>query len=142
MSHLSLFSADPVVDELFRTFLRPSRWESPTVPAAAQAIPVDVNETDDAYTVKAEIPGVRKEDISLHIEGNKVSLSAEVNKQTEEKKGGRVLRAERYTGVVRRQFTLAAPVDQERATATYENGVLDLVLPKRNTKESTRVAIN
>lgn len=135
----SFFSNDPV-DELFRNFLRPVRWEGS--PAQAPQIKLDVHEDDGGYTVKAEIPGVRKEDIDVRIEGNTVSLSAEVNKQTEEKKDGRVLRAERYSGYVSRTFSLAQYVDSARATAKYENGVLELKLPKRASNEGKRLTIS
>lgn len=130
------FTSD--VDDLFRNFLRPARWEN--APATPQ-IKLDVHEADNAYTVKAEIPGVRKEDIDVRIEGNQVSLSAEVNKQTEEKKEGRVIRSERYQGYVSRTFSLAANVDSSRATAKYENGVLELVLPKRDSNAAQRLTV-
>lgn len=130
------FTSD--VDDLFRNFLRPARWEN--APAAPQ-IKLDVTEADNGYTVKAEIPGVRKEDIDVRIEGNQVSLSAEVNKQTEEKKEGRLIRAERYTGYVSRTFALASHVDSSRATAKYENGVLELVLPKRESNSGQRLTV-
>jgi HSP20 family protein len=141
MSNLSVpsfFGTDPV-DEVFRNFLRPLRWE--TVPGQAPQIKLDVTEADNAYTVKAEIPGVRKEDIDVRIEGNQVSLSAEVNKQSEEKKDGRVIRSERYQGYVSRTFSLGANVDSGRATAKYENGVLELVLPKRESNEAKRLTV-
>lgn len=141
MSNLSIpgfFSPDPV-DDVFRSFLRPLRWD--TTPAQAPQIKLDVSEADNAYTVKAEIPGVRKEDIDVRIEGNQVSLSAEVNRQSEEKKDGRVIRSERYQGYVSRSFSLGANVDQGRATAKYENGVLELVLPKRESNEAKRLTV-
>ena len=134
----NFFSPDPM-DEMFRNFLRPLRWEN--MPAQAPQIKLDVTEADNAYTVKAEIPGVRKEDIDVRIEGNLVSLSAEVNKQSEEKKDGRVIRSERYQGYVSRTFSLGANVDQAKASAKYENGVLELVLPKRESTEGKRLTV-
>ena len=141
MSNLSIpgfFSRDPM-DDVFRGFLSPVRWEAQA--SQAPQIKLDVSEADGAYTVKAEIPGVRKEDIDVRIEGNQVSLSAEVNKQSEEKKDGRVIRSERYRGYVSRTFSLAANVDEGRATAKYENGVLELVLPKRDSAEGKRLTV-
>ena len=134
----NFFSPDPM-DEMFRNFLRPQRWEN--MPAQAPQIKLDVTEADNAYIVKAEIPGVRKEDIDVRIEGNLVSLSAEVNKQSEEKKDGRVIRSERYQGYVSRSFSLGANVDQAKASAKYENGVLELVLPKRESTEGKRLTV-
>ncbi len=141
MSNLSVpgsFNIDPF-DDMFRGFLRPTRWEK--MAEQTPQIKLDVSEADNAYTVKAEIPGVRKEDIDVRIEGNQVSLSAEVNKQSEEKKDGRVIRSERYQGYVSRTFSLGANVDSGRATAKYENGVLELVLPKRESTEAKRLTV-
>jgi len=141
MSNLSVpgfFSTDPF-DDVFRGFLRPVRWENAT--EQPPQIKLDVSEADNSYTVKAEIPGVRKEDIDVRIEGNQVSLSAEVNKQSEEKKDGRVIRSERYQGYVSRTFSLGANVDSGRASAKYENGVLELVLPKRESTEAKRLTV-
>jgi HSP20 family protein len=81
--------------------------------------------------VKAEIPGVSKDDIKVSVEGNQVSLSAEVKKEKEEKEGAKVIRSERYYGSVSRSFTLDESVDQSAASAKYENGVLQLTLPKK-----------
>ena len=133
----SLFSTDPF-DEAFRGFLRPLRWEvSPETPQ----IKLDVNEADNAYTVKAEIPGVRKEDINISINGNQVSISAEVKKDTEEKKDGRLLRSERSYGFVSRSFALASEVDQAKANAKYKDGVLSLTLPKKASSRTERLQI-
>ena len=81
-------------DELFRGIFRPVRSDKST-PVAAR---VDVTETDKGYTVHAEIPGVNKEDIDVAIEGNQVTISAEVKRDSEQKDGERVLRTERYFG--------------------------------------------
>ena len=140
MSELRLFdplALDPI-DDTFRALMRP--WRLGTLDAAPR-IKIDLAEKDGSYLVKAEIPGVRKEDIDVRIEGNQVSLSAEVNKQSEEKKGGRVIRSERYQGYVSRTFSLGANVDQAKASAKYENGVLELVLPKRDSTEGKRLTV-
>lgn len=125
----SLFAADPfALDDAFRSFMRPLRWEP--APEAPQ-IKIDVSEADDAYTVKAEIPGVRKEDIHVTIENNQVTIGAEVKKETELKEGERVLRSERYSGSVYRSFTVPVDLDETASTAKYENGVLELTLSKK-----------
>ena len=100
---------------------------------------MDVKEDDKAYTVHAEIPGVKKEDISVSIDGNQVSISAEVKSQKEDKQGEKVLRSERYYGKVYRAFSLAQDVDQESAKAKYESGVLELALPKRAASATRRL---
>jgi HSP20 family protein len=96
-----------------------------------QTIRMDVSEDDKAYRVKAEVPGVRKEDVSVAIDGNAVTIVAETRHDKEEKKGETVLRTERYYGRQARSFTLAKEIDAERSEAKYENGILELTLPKR-----------
>lgn len=98
---------------------------------AEPLIKVDVSETDQAYTVKAEIPGVKKEDIKVDVSGNQVSISAETRQEKEEKEGSKVIRSERYYGQQYRSFTLAQEVDDAKADATYSDGVLVLSLPKK-----------
>ncbi|MHB1100598.1 MAG: Hsp20/alpha crystallin family protein [Burkholderiales bacterium] len=107
----------------------------------APQVKVDVKEDDKGYTVKADIPGVKKEDIHVTIDGNRISLSAEVKKETEEKKGETVLRSERYYGKASRTFTLEQEVDESKSQAKYADGVLELVLPKKATVEARRLTI-
>ena len=118
---------DQPCDNLVRRFFR----SIPVRDETAMTISVDVNESDKAYTVKAEIPGVSKDDISVAIDGNQVSISAEVKKEKEEKEGEKVLHSERYYGSVYRSFTLPMDVDQSKSEAKYANGVLELTLPKK-----------
>jgi HSP20 family protein len=124
----SFFAVDPfVLDDALRNYMRPLRWEpAPETPQ----IKVDVSEADDAYTVKAEIPGVRKEDIHVEIDGSQVMISAEVKKDTEEKKHGRVLRSERSYGFASRVFSVGVEIDHSKSVAKYLDGVLTLTLPK------------
>jgi HSP20 family protein len=104
-------------------------------------IKMDVKEDDQAYTVHADIPGVKKEDIHVSIEGNQVSISAETRVEKEEKKGEKVLRSERYVGKVARSFTLANEVDEAKAQAKYNDGVLELTLPKKAVSAARKLAI-
>jgi HSP20 family protein len=131
------FSLDPF-DESVRSLLRPWRTD---LAEAAPRIKLDLSEKDDSYTVKAEIPGVRKEDIDIRIDGSQVTISAEVKTEKEEKDDGRVLRRERQQGFASRSFTLACPVDETRSDARYKDGVLELTLPKKSTTSSKRLAI-
>ena len=132
-----LFAMEPL-DEMFRGFMRP--WK-PDLGARAPQIKIDLSETDGNYTVKAEIPGVKKEDIDVRIEGNQVTIGAEVKKESEEKKDGRVLRSERQYGYASRSFTLASAVDDAKAVAKYQDGVLELVMPKKTSTSSKRLPI-
>lgn len=120
----------------FRNMLRPWRLEE-----RAPQIKIDLTEHDDAYAVKAEIPGVRKEDIDVRIERNQVTISAEIKNEKEEKKDGRVLRSERQYGFASRSFALASDVDDTKADAKYQNGVLELRLPKKAGGSNRRLTI-
>jgi len=104
---------------------------------------MDVSEDDKMFRVKAEIPGVKKEDIKISIDGNQVSISAEVKKETEEreKNGEKVIRSERYYGNQYRAFTLQQDIDEAASEAKYENGVLELTLPKKATAKVKEIAV-
>jgi HSP20 family protein len=119
------FSASPF-DDLFRGFFAPVRAERASV-----SIKVDVSEKDNAYVVHAEIPGVKKDDIQVSIEGNQVTIGAEVKRESEKEDGGRLLHTERYYGSAYRSFTLPSELDESASTAKYENGILELTLTKK-----------
>lgn len=126
------------LDDVLRGFfMSPMRFEEqPEI-----QIKMDVREDEKNYVVSAEIPGVKKEDIHVSIEGNQVSISAEVKSQKEEKKDDKILRSERYYGKVSRSFTLAQDVDESAAVAKYNDGVLELTLPKRVGSKSKKLTI-
>jgi len=115
------------IDDLLKDFRL-----TPTLRGAESEsrIRMDVSETDQAYLVKAEIPGVKKDDIKIAIDGNQVFITAEVKKE-EEKKSGSMIRSERYYGQQYRSFTLAQDVDDTKAEAKYQDGMLELTLPKK-----------
>ena len=104
-------------------------------------IRVDISENDKTYQVRAEIPGAKKEDIRVHVDGNFVSISAEVKKDTEDKSRGRVLVKESYYGSASRGFSLAHDIDDKEVTAKLEDGVLKLTLPKREGSGARSIAI-
>jgi len=126
-----LITRSGLFDDFFRDvspgfFVKPLHGD----PLPAQ-IKVDVSETDQAYVMKAELPGVSKEDIHVHVEGNLVSLRAEVKQEDRQTEGEKVLRSERYFGSVARSFQLPQEIDNTRARARHDNGLLVLTLPKR-----------
>ena len=104
-------------------------------------IKVDVKETDQGFTVQAEMPGVPKEDIQLTIDGSIVTLSAEVKQSDTQSDDEKVLRSERYFGSVSRSFQLPADIDPDTAKAKYDNGVLSLTLRKKKAGTSQRLTI-
>lgn len=135
---LDPFSLDPFEDT-FRSLMRPWRME---LPDAAPRIRIDLTEQYGSYAVKADIPGVKKDDIDVRIDGNLVTISAEVKSEKEEKgNGGRVLRRERQEGYASRSFTVASPVDEAKVQASYKDGILALTLPKKSDTSSKRIAI-
>jgi len=136
----NLTRVDPFgdIDDLFKGFfMRPVLMEG----QPPMQIKMDVKEDDKAYTVHADIPGVKKEDIHVSIEGNQVSISAETRVEKEEKKGEKVLRSERYVGKIARSFTLAHEVDEAKSQAKYNDGVLELTLPKKAATSAKKLAI-
>lgn len=102
---------------------------------------MDVNENDKWYRVNAEIPGVKKEDIEVSVDGNRVTISAEVKRETEKKDETEVCQ-ERYYGKVMRSFTLPTEVDTNKVEAHYDNGVLSLTLPKKGNGQGRRIAVS
>lgn len=138
MAHITRY--DPfetdALDNLFRGFFRPVKMDRDM-----PQIRMDVKEDENAYAVHADIPGVNKEDIHVSIDGNAVSISAEVKKSTEQKEGEKVLRRERHIGRVSRSFALEHEVDEASASARYQDGVLELVLPKKTAAAAKRLAV-
>ncbi len=131
--------ADAGFDELFRGFFRPVRVAGQQ--PQALAIKMDVKETPQGYLVHAEMPGVAKDDIQVTIEGNQVTIGAEVKRQAEQKEGERVLRAERFYGNLFRSFTLPVEVDEQASGAKYENGVLELQLARKQPAAGRKLTI-
>ncbi|HWI81118.1 Hsp20/alpha crystallin family protein [Ramlibacter sp.] len=141
MSNLRLL--DPAFGEnlehQMRRFFSPMAWEA-DLPSLKMR--VDVTEKDNGYEVKADIPGVKKEDINIRIDGNVVQIDAEVKRESETKDtGGKVLRSERYYGTVSRTFSLADDIDEAKAEARYADGVLTLQLPKKTTAAARKVTV-
>ena len=126
------------IEDIFKGFwLKPMRLEGET----KLSMKMDVSENDNAYMVRADIPGVKKEDIKVSIDGNQISIRAEVKKEKEETKGERVLKSERYYGEVSRTFAMSQDVDEKDATARYKDGVLELTLPKKPGGASKNITV-
>jgi len=138
----NLISYDPRTDtgfdELFRGFFRPVRLEGAPTPVT---IKMDVSETENGYLVHSEMPGVKKEDIDVAIEGNQVTISAEVKREWEKKDSDRLLRSERYFGNIYRSFTLPVELDEAACEAKYDDGVLQLKLVTKAAAPGKRLAI-
>jgi HSP20 family protein len=132
MSRLSLWEpsfAEPV-ESMFRRFMSPRLFDKDIF--EGMDVRVDVVEKNGSYKVRADLPGVKKENINVRIDGNIVHIDAETQDAKEFKEeGGKVLRSERYYGSVSRTFSLAEDVDESKAVAKYSDGVLSLELPKK-----------
>ncbi len=140
----ALINRGNFLDDFFRDvapgfYVKPLHGDN--LPTPAQ-IKVDVKESDAAYTVHAEVPGVAKEDIHVSLDGNVVTLRAEVKQQDTQTKDEKVLRSERYFGAVSRSFQLPMDIDQSTAKAKYDNGVLTLTLPKKLGNKPQRLVID
>ena len=130
---------DPL-DDLFRGFfVRPVDFNG--TQQQPPSIKMDVKEQGDNYLVHAELPGVKKEDIHVVVDGNQVSISAEIKQEKEIKEGERILRSERYFGKVSRSFQLGQEIDDTNAAAKFNEGVLELTLPKRAASPNTRLTV-
>ena len=130
---------DPL-DDFFRGFfVRPVDFTTPT---EAPTIKVDVKEQDKQFLIHAELPGVKKEDIHIHIDGSIVSISAERRENKEVKEGERVLRTERSFGKASRSFQLGQDIDEGASNAKFNDGVLELVLPKKAAAQARRLTID
>ncbi|HSI94812.1 MAG: Hsp20/alpha crystallin family protein [Methylophilaceae bacterium] len=132
------FGGSDPFDDVFKGFFRPVRAEG----QQPVQFKMDVKEDDKGYAVHAEIPGVKKEDIHVTIDGNQVSISAEVKQEKEVKEGEKLLRSERYYGKVARSFALASDIDEAAAQARYDNGVLELTLPKKTVTAAKKLTIS
>lgn len=130
---------DPLEDFFRGFFVRPVEFSEGV---EAPQMRVEVKEDNEGYQVHAELPGIKKEDIHVHIDGPVVSISAERKQAQEVKEGERVLRSERYYGKVSRSFQLGEDIDEGRATARFNDGVLQLTLPRKPTAQAKRLAID
>ena len=141
MANITRFDPfNDLVDDIFKGFLvRPVGYEG-----RGEVLPrmkVDVAEKNGAYLVSAELPGVKKEDIHVAIDGAQVTLEAEVKREKEASKDERVLHSERMYGKVVRSFTLPQEVDESKAQAKFKDGVLELTLPKKAAAQRKEISI-
>lgn len=128
---------DRLFDDSFERFFTPVAAEAqgPRSPA------LDVTETDRAYVVKLEMPGVAKEDVQISVDGRVVSVQAQTQRSEERKEGERVLYRERSFSSYARSFTLPAEIDPADVNATLEQGVLNMSLPKRSAQSTAKITV-
>lgn len=139
---LNIIRRDPfgdVFDDVFKGFfVRPLALEAAE---PVRRMTIDVTENNGAFKVTAELPGVRKDDIRVTIEGDQISVSAESRTERETKEGERVVHSERHVGKIARTFRLGQDIDEAAASAKYADGVLELVLPKKAAARTRQITI-
>lgn len=140
MANLSVnrFPSFDLVDDLLRS-LRPLRGQQDAQP---MQIRIDVTENNESFAVRAEMSGVRKEDINVAVDGARVEISAEVKNEKEVKGAERILRTERYYGTMYRAFSLPQEIAESSVQARYTDGVLEVTLPKKAPAPTRRITIN
>ena len=149
MANIATYDPFDLLEGVMKSVLRPGYEQA----AAKQrngwtrmaGIPIDVIENDKAYILRADLPGVKKEDLNVSILGNQVSLSAEVKAENAVEQGqGKevVLCNERAVGTLSRQLQFAAEIDDARAEAQFRDGVLHLTLPKKESAQVKRISIH
>jgi HSP20 family protein len=134
-------------DEFFGEFMSPDRW-TPLLGRLPGELPavmrprMDVIDKGSAYEVVVDLPGVRKDDINVAIEGAWITINAEAKGSQESKNGDRLLHSERWACAYSRSFELPSEVTEAGADAKFENGVLRLTLPKREPAAVKRLTVH
>lgn len=126
-------------ESVLRRFFSPAALEMDTT---LMRMPMDVTERDGLYEVKADLPGFKREEINVRIDGNLVQIDAQTSTTKEEKSNGdAVLRSERYSGAVSRSFSLAQDIDESKVQAKFLDGVLTLQLPKKASQATHKITV-
>ncbi len=149
MNHLIRTVRNPIsrrfnddIDTMFEGFFRPLRWVDEEAAGEGQAPRLDVVERNNEFVVKAELPGVKKEDIDVSVENGVLTINAETRSETEEKEGDRVIRQERRYGKYVRSLRLGKAVDEKKVKASYRDGILELILPKAEEVKPKKISVD
>lgn len=141
MSNLTLsdpFLIDPF-ESAWRRFFTPSLLETQMPPLR---MPVDVAERDGTYEIKADLPGLSKDEINVRIDGNLVQIDAQAAQAKDEKASNdKILRCERFRGTISRTFSMAEDIDDANVQAKYVDGVLILELPKKPSSAFKKITV-
>jgi HSP20 family protein len=124
---------DSLFDDFFTGF--PVLMGKSDVAKSLAAMRVDIHEDDNGYEITAELPGVKKEDISVTLKNDVLTITASKETESEKKKKGKVIRRERSSGTFTRSFSVHDGVRQEDIKARFDDGVLTLTIPKRGQDE-------
>ena len=132
MRHFSLFDSH---------FIPSAVAASQTDTARVTAFAIDASETDQAFVLRADLPGFAKDDIAIEVVGKLVKISTSKTRTSEMKEGERLLRTERFSGEFSRQFKLTVDIDEQSVSATLADGVLELTLPKKARAGARKITI-
>jgi HSP20 family protein len=130
------------LDNVFEGFFRPFHEQAGDAAGSSLVPAIDLHENEHSYTVKAEIPGVKKEDIDVTVHNGVLTINAETRYEHEDKKEGRVIRQERRYGKYVRSIRLGKDVDENNVRANYKDGVLELELPKVEEVKPKRISVD
>lgn len=130
-----------MVESMFQDFFAPLAQGGRMLDDGLSVPRLDVSEHDQAFEIQAELPGVKKEDVKVSIDGPRVTIEGECQQANEQRQGEQVVYSERSTRRYQRSFTLPSEVDDAAAEAKLENGILRLTLPKKQSSAARRLAI-
>jgi HSP20 family protein len=130
-----------LVENMFQEFLAPLAQGARLADEGLAMPRIDVSENEKAYEVRAELPGVNKEDVKVSIDGNRVTIEGDIQQANEQRQGDQLVYSERVTRKYQRSFTLPTEVDEAGAQARLENGILMLTLPKKQPGAAKRLTI-
>ena len=142
MAKLVPFGRRSLIDELFSDvnpgfFIRPLHGD-----ALPSKIKMEVKEDKDSYTVLAELPGLKKEDIHVSVDQKVLTISAEIHQEDKKTENEQVIHSERYYGQISRSIELPTDIELSRAEAKYEQGILSMQLPKKTGSSAHRLTIS
>ena len=135
------FASDNL-DNIFEDFFRPLNAQSKGPNDSSLVPAIDLHENEDSYSVKAELPGVKKEDIDISVHDGLLTINAESHHQHEDKEGRRVIHQERRSGKYVRAIRLGKDVDDSNVKAKYSDGILELELPKLEEVKPKKIEIS
>ena len=134
----TLASLHDEMDDLFKDFF--SDWDGGPFWSRTRWPALDIAEDENEFTVKAEVPGCKAEDIDISVHGNTLTISGE-KKQEKEEKGKGYRHTERSYGSFRRNLNLASEVDSNKVEATYKDGILSIKLPKTEKTKAVKIKV-
>lgn len=130
-----------LVETMFEDFFAPMALAGSRLDDGASIPRLDLRETEQAYEIQAEMPGVEKDDLKVAVDHQRITIEGECRKANERREGENVVYSERSARKFMRSFTLPSEVDEAAAQAKLDNGVLHLTLPKKQGGAARRIDV-